>query len=124
MVVILAAIPWLLPWDEINVAYLPTLHVIASVTPWIGSTLYHLFMNHNTGYIAYKVLLTIDLLGIWVTQTGGGLVTICATIFCWSHDAQVKFFWTYGLLCMYCLYKVSNRYVLCNVFFFVKQRML
>ena len=63
--------PWLLPWDEISVDYLPTLHVISSVAPWIGSTMYHLFMNHNTGYIAYKVLLTIDLLGIWVTQAAG-----------------------------------------------------
>ena len=76
VVVILGSIPWLLPWDEINVAYLPTFHVISSVAPWIGSTLYHLFMNHNTGYIAYKVLLTIDLLGIWVTQTAGKLKLI------------------------------------------------
>lgn len=106
VVVILAAIPWLLPWSELDVPYLPTFHVIASVAPWIGSTLYHLFMNHNTGYIAYKVLLTIDLLGIWVTQTAGGLVTICATIHCLSSEAQTKFFWTYGLLCLYCLYKV------------------
>ena len=71
MLVILACIPWLLPWDELKVPYLPTFHVVASVAPWIGSTLYHLFMNHNTGYIAYRVLLIIDLLGIWVTQTTG-----------------------------------------------------
>ena len=71
VVAILSAIPWLLPWKEINVPYLPTFHVVSSVAPWIGSTLYHLFMNHNTGYIAYKVLLTIDILGIWVTQTAG-----------------------------------------------------
>ena len=73
VVAILAAIPWLLPWDEITVPYLPIFHVVSSVAPWIGSTLYHLFMNHNTGYIAYKVLLTIDMLGIWVTQTAGKL---------------------------------------------------
>ena len=74
VVTILAAIPWLLPWREINVPYLPTFHVIASISPWIGSTLYHLFMNHNTGYIAYKVLLLVDMLGIWVTQTAGTCV--------------------------------------------------
>ena len=68
---ILFSIPWILPWSEINVPYLPTFHVVASVSPWIGSTMYHLFMNHNTGEFAYKMLLTIDLLGIWVTQTAG-----------------------------------------------------
>ena len=71
MLGILSAIPWILPWSEINVPYLPTFHVVASVSPWIGSTMYHLFMNHNTGIFAYKLLLTIDLLGIWVTQTAG-----------------------------------------------------
>ena len=48
MVVILASIPWLLPWDELKVPYLPSFHVVASIAPWIGSTIYHLFMNHNT----------------------------------------------------------------------------
>ena len=80
MLAILAAIPWLLPWDEISVPYLPIFHVVSSVTPWIGSTLYHLFMNHNTGYIAYKVLLTIDMLGIWVTQTAGKYICIIHVI--------------------------------------------
>ena len=80
VVAILAAIPWLLPWDEITVPYLPIFHVVSSITPWIGSTLYHLFMNHNTGYIAYKVLLTIDMLGIWVTQTAGMHLSISGSI--------------------------------------------
>lgn len=105
VVVILASIPWLLPWDELKVPYLPSFHVVASIAPWIGSTIYHLFMNHNTGEMAYRVLLIVDLLGIWVTQTTGGLITICATIACMSESFQTKFLWTYGLLCLYCLYK-------------------
>ena len=36
----------------------------------------------------------------------GGLITICATIACMSESFQTKFLWTYGLLCLYCLYKV------------------
>jgi hypothetical protein len=48
VVVILASIPWLLPWDDLKVPYLPSFHVVASIAPWIGSTIYHLFMNHNT----------------------------------------------------------------------------
>lgn len=105
VVAILAAIPWMLPWEEITVPYLPTFHVLSSVAPWIGSTIYHLFMNHHHGYSAYKLLLTIDMLGIWVTQTGGGLVTICATIHCLSTATQTGILVFYGVLCLYCLYK-------------------
>ena len=38
----------------------------------------------------------------------GGLVTICATIHCFSQETKSKLLWTYGLLCLYCLYKVVN----------------
>ena len=71
LVVILAFIPWLLPYDSISIPYLPIFHVIASLAPWIGSILYHIFMNHENGYSVYKAVLTIDLLGIWTTQTTG-----------------------------------------------------
>ena len=70
---ILSLYPWLLPWDEIKIPYLPTIHVIASVAPWIGSTLYHLFMSRHNDFRTYKILLTLDVLGIWVTQTLGAL---------------------------------------------------
>ena len=43
------------------------------MAPWIGSTLYHLFMNHQKGSSMYKKLLTLDMLGIWVTQVTGKL---------------------------------------------------
>ena len=43
----------------------------------------------------------------------GGLITICATIACMSESFQTKFLWTYGLLCLYCLYKVRiSHYIL------------
>lgn len=78
--VYLAAIPMLaifmsnevlLPWDEITIPILPALHMIAFVSPWIGSTIYHLFMNHEHGYHMYKKLLLTDMLGIWIAQNLG-----------------------------------------------------
>ena len=71
LVVILMSIPTLLPWDEISIPYLPKFHVMATMAPWIGSILYHLFMNHQCGYKVYKAVLTIDVIGIWMTQTTG-----------------------------------------------------
>ena len=68
---ILASIPWFLPYETISIPYLPTFHVIASLAPWVGSIVYHLFMNHEKGYSVYEAILTIDLLGIWTTQTTG-----------------------------------------------------
>ena len=70
MVVILASIPWLLPWDELKVPYLPSFHVVASIAPWIGSTIYHLFMNHNT------VFTVVDLTALGLTLLGLGLIKI------------------------------------------------
>ena len=67
----MASIPWFLPYEAISIPYLPTFHVVASLAPWIGSILYHLFMNHEKGYSVYEAVLTIDLLGIWTTQTTG-----------------------------------------------------
>ena len=43
----------------------------------------------------------------------GGLITICATIACMSESFQTKFLWTYGLLCLYCLYKVRTLFCPC-----------
>ena len=67
MVVILASIPWLLPWDELKVPYLPSFHVVASIAPWIGSTIYHLFMNHNTVFTVVD-LTAPDLTGCTIGQ--------------------------------------------------------
>ena len=190
LVCIMASIPWFLPYEAISIPYLPTFHVVASLAPWIGSILYHLFMNHEKGYSVYEAVLTIDLLGIWTTQTtgkrkkkkywfyisssgsrllnhhstldgwgkdifvkeytceynkekvdilrmgkrtfhlvmylvygltlyfiwhfmyifilcAGGLITICATIYCFDNELQEQLLTAYGFLCLYCLYKVS-----------------
>ena len=68
---ILAFLPYLLPWVKIKVPLLPSIHVFACVSPWIGSTIYHLFMNHNGGYQMYRALLMTDMVGIWIAQNLG-----------------------------------------------------
>ena len=78
---ILASIPWLLPYEAISIPYLPTFHVIASLAPWMGSIVYHLFMNHEKGYSVYEAVLTIDLLGIWTTQTTGKWEKVLLLVF-------------------------------------------
>ena len=71
MIAILVASPNILPWSEISIPILPQLHVVACLAPWIGSTIYHLFMSHQGGYTLYKNLLMLDMLGIWVAQNLG-----------------------------------------------------
>lgn len=65
-------------------------------------------MNHEKGFTVYEAVLTIDLLGIWTTQTTGGLITICATIYCYDGELQEQLLTAYGFLCLYCLYKAMT----------------
>ena len=71
LIALLVSTPTLLPWESISIPYLPTFHVIATMAPWVGSIMYHMFMSHCSGYPVYKAVLTIDVLGIWTTQTTG-----------------------------------------------------
>jgi len=65
-------------------------------------------MNHEKGYSVYEAILTIDLLGIWTTQTTGGLITICATIYCFDSEHQEQLLTAYGFLSLHCLYKAMT----------------
>ncbi len=71
IVAILATLSTIVPWQDISVDFLPTLHVAAFISPWVGSTAYHLFMNHYKGEGVYKRLLSLDMLGIWIAQNAG-----------------------------------------------------
>lgn len=42
--------PTLMPYDEIKVPILPYIHLVAVLSPWVGSAIYHTFMNHHHGY--------------------------------------------------------------------------
>lgn len=39
-----------MPYDEIKVPILPYIHLVAVLSPWVGSAIYHTFMNHHHGY--------------------------------------------------------------------------
>lgn len=42
--------PTLMPYEEIKVPILPYIHLVAVLSPWVGSAIYHTFMNHHHGY--------------------------------------------------------------------------
>lgn len=64
------------PWGAIEgntfLNILGWAHISASISPWIGSVIYHLFMSYNQGGDRfYQLLLQIDMFGIWVTECFG-----------------------------------------------------
>jgi len=61
----------MVPWDEIKIPVLPYTHLMSCVSPWVGSTIYHMFMNHQAGESCYRSLLHLDMFGIWITQSFG-----------------------------------------------------
>jgi hypothetical protein len=77
IVYILATVPSLLPWHNTSglslVGHvLPWCHLVGAVSPWIGSFIYHLFMNcEKGGERLYYLLLQMDMLGIWMSQSVG-----------------------------------------------------
>lgn len=95
----------LLPYDEIGVRFLPYFHILATISPWLGSFIYHLFMNHKSGEVLYKRLLQVDMIGIWFTQSFGALITIYASIFCLGKPAHHIIFSFYFVLSVVALYK-------------------
>lgn len=86
---ILYVLPDLLPWSQISIPFFPTIHVLSCLAPWIGSTLYHLFMNHRNGSPLYKKLLACDMFGIWIAQIFGSLASMCATGYCFSTTTKL-----------------------------------
>lgn len=75
-------LPSLLPWEDISFPILPYFHAAATVSPWLGSSIYHLFMNHFSGEDTYERLLQWDVVGVWVTQSCGGFTTVFVGIVC------------------------------------------
>lgn len=105
LVLILVSIPYMLPWHVITVPFLPYSHVVSTMAPWLGSFIYHLFMNHTKGEYLYHRLLQFDMLGIWVTQSFGALTTVYASVFCLPGSFQQFVFVFYSMLSAISLYK-------------------
>ncbi|KAK6626817.1 hypothetical protein RUM44_009294 [Polyplax serrata] len=105
IVYILWTVPSLIPWDKIDSKFLPMCHIVGSVSPWVGSFLYHLFMNHAQGERLYRRLLQLDMIGIWVTQSFGALPMICTTSFCFPWTIRWLVIFSYCLMSAWGLHK-------------------
>nr|CAH7742378.1 unnamed protein product [Callosobruchus chinensis] len=68
---ILLTVPQILPWEQAELSFLAWCHIAGILCPWVGSFLYHLFMNLRRGPRTYYFLLQVDMLGIWVSQSFG-----------------------------------------------------
>ncbi|KAK0085403.1 hypothetical protein PV325_005275 [Microctonus aethiopoides] len=92
---ILLTVPNLLPWwdNGFFFGFISWCHVIGAVSPWIGSSLYHLFMNLNYGEEFYTKLLKLDMLGIWVCQSVGAVPMIAASVHCLPPAMRAKSPW-------------------------------
>lgn len=71
----LVTVPHLLPWNTKGtfIGVLSWCHLVGAVSPWVGSFLYHLFMNVNYDEDLYRTLLKVDMIGIWLCQSFGNL---------------------------------------------------
>ncbi|XP_043260974.1 progestin and adipoQ receptor family member 4 [Colletes gigas] len=80
----LLTIPQLLPWSaqDTFTGILSWCHLIGAVSPWIGSFVYHLFMNLNYDDVFYKKLLKLDMIGIWLCQSFGAIPMITSFVHC------------------------------------------
>lgn len=70
IVYILATVPSYLVWDN-SLKFLSWCHILGAVSPWVGSFVYHLFMNLERGKTFYYRLLQLDMFGIWMSQSVG-----------------------------------------------------
>ncbi|KAL1123221.1 hypothetical protein AAG570_002308 [Ranatra chinensis] len=91
-----------MPWSQIYSEFLAWCHIAGSVAPWIGSFIYHLFMNTERGSLYYHRLLKLDMVGIWVSQSFGALPMVCASVFCLGRPLQ----WL--LILCYCVFAISG----------------
>ncbi|KAL1464514.1 hypothetical protein WDU94_004153 [Cyamophila willieti] len=62
-----------MPWHlkDTRSQFLIWSHLAGATCPWLGSILYHVFMNCGSSPLMYKRLLQIDMFGIWISQSFG-----------------------------------------------------
>ncbi|XP_065582254.1 progestin and adipoQ receptor family member 4-like [Artemia franciscana] len=110
MIVFLFWVPNDLSWTLLPFPYslLPWLHISATISSWIGSSIYHLFMCHISGIVTYRKLLQVDMMGIWVTQTFGALTTLSAFTHCLSNSLRYSLFVLYCVTCVWGFYKAVS----------------
>ncbi|XP_011495662.1 PREDICTED: progestin and adipoQ receptor family member 4 isoform X2 [Ceratosolen solmsi marchali] len=110
IIYILITVPHLLPWGtrESLMGFLSWCHVIGAISPWIGSFLYHVFMNLDFGEAVYKYLLKLDMLGIWICQSIGAMPLIAASVHCLPNIFWYLCIATYCFLSVWGLFKAMH----------------
>ncbi|XP_017796319.1 PREDICTED: progestin and adipoQ receptor family member 4 isoform X1 [Habropoda laboriosa] len=106
----LVTIPQLLPWSTKGtlVGILSWCHLIGAVSPWIGSFVYHLFMNLNYNEIFYRTLLKLDMIGIWLCQSFGAIPMMAATVHCLPDGCWYCCIFIYCFLCIWGLLQAMH----------------
>ncbi|XP_076241097.1 progestin and adipoQ receptor family member 4 [Calliopsis andreniformis] len=106
----LLTIPQLLPWSTQGtlMRILSWCHLIGAVSPWIGSFLYHLFMNLNYDEVLYRKLLKLDMIGIWLCQSFGAIPMIAASVHCLPDICWYCCMFIYCFLSIWGLLKAMN----------------
>ncbi|CAH1406715.1 unnamed protein product [Nezara viridula] len=105
IVYILCVLQYELPWSEVDCHLLMYCHLAGTLCPWIGSFVYHLFMNMDRPPPFYYRLLQLDMLGIWVSQSFGALTMVCASVACLPKLVQWIVIASYSLLSLLGLFK-------------------
>ncbi|KAH1027716.1 progestin and adipoQ receptor family member 4 [Dendroctonus ponderosae] len=102
---ILFTVPDVLPWHSQELTFLAWCHIAGILCPWLGSFVYHMFMNLHYGPMAYYILLQVDMLGIWTSQSIGALPLVFASTKCVPHLIRWSIIMFYCLLSVWGLYK-------------------
>ncbi|KAI5750330.1 hypothetical protein M8J76_014733 [Diaphorina citri] len=104
---ILMTIPKTMPWhlEDTRSQFLIWSHLAGAICPWLGSILYHLFMNCGSSPLVYKRLLQIDMFGIWISQSFGALPMVFASVHCFSYNIRVIVIASYCLFSIWGLHK-------------------
>ncbi|KAG7190542.1 hypothetical protein KM043_006643 [Ampulex compressa] len=106
----LLTVPQLLPWNTQGtlVGVLSWCHLIGAVSPWVGSFLYHLFMNLNYDESLYRTLLKVDMIGIWLCQSFGAIPMVAAAAHCLPDKLWYCCIFVYCFLSMWGLLKAMS----------------
>ena len=88
IIYILLTIPGIMPWSNMELRFLSWCHVVGVLSPWVGSFVYHLFMNLESGERIYHRLLQLDMLGIWISQSFGKF--LCCSFKKGSNGTKIK----------------------------------
>lgn len=87
------------------ITFFIALDYLSSVVPFTASVVYHLFMPHISGMYTYKVLLMVDVCGVWFSCTFGAFSIIYCSLQCtaWLRNCYLMLYAVVSLACLFSL---------------------